>query len=250
MIDVHCHLEQKDYNNDRDEVIERCRKELKAVITSCAHPKDFDLTMQLVEKYKGFVFATVSMHPIYIKDITGKERNEFLGLIRENEDKIVGIGETGLDFHWVKEDEWREKQKQLFTESINLAKELGKPLLVHARGAFEESIDILEKNKAKNVLMHFFTEKNLLDRIIKNKWYVSVNTTVLTGKNIKKIVRDVPLEQLMLETDAPWLGNGKRNESTSVRMVAEKIAEIKKIPFEEVDKQTTENAVKFFGLTF
>jgi TatD DNase family protein len=248
MIDSHCHLEQQDYSLDREDVIEKCKKELKAVVTCCANPNDFDLTMKMVEQHKGFVFATVSIHPIYIEEIDEKEKIRFFDLVKENKNKIVGIGETGLDFK-IEDEKSREKQRQLFIEFINLSKELNLPLVIHGRQAFKETVDILEEHEAKNVLMHFFTAKELLDRIIANNWYISVNTTLLTSKNIKKIVRDIPIERILTETDAPWLGpNSQRNDPASVKLVIERIAEIKKTSFEEVDRITTENAIRFFNL--
>jgi TatD DNase family protein len=248
MIDAHCHLEQKDYEKDRDEVIKKCERELRAVITCCCHPDDFDLTMKMVEKYKNFVFATVSIHPEYIKEIEHLRVDDFLKRIEENKEKIVGIGETGLDFI-IEEPEWREKQKELFIKFIDLAKNLNLPVVIHARKAFAEAIEILEKFGAKRVLMHFFTAKELLPKVIKNGWWISVNTTLLNSKKIKKIVRDLPIEKIMTETDSPWLGpNGTRNDPTSVKFVIERIAEIKKIDFEEADNITTQNAIEFFNL--
>jgi TatD DNase family protein len=248
MIDVHCHLEQEDYAKDREEVIEKCKKELNAVITCCCHPDDFDLTMEMVEKHKNFVFATVSIHPEYIKEIEHLKVDEFFKKIEENKEKIVGIGETGLEFI-IEEPEWREKQKELFVKFINLAENLNLPLVIHARKAFAEAIEILEKFGAKRVLMHFFTAKELLPKVIKNGWWISVNTTLLNSKKIKKIVRDLPIEKIMTETDSPWLGpNGTRNDPTSVKFVIERIAEIKKIDFEEADNITTQNAIEFFNL--
>jgi TatD DNase family protein len=249
MIDCHCHLEQSDYDLDRDQVIEKCRKELKAVITSCAHPKDFDLTLKLVEKYKGFVFCTVGIHPEYIKEVDEKEKDEFLELIKENKNKINGIGEVGLDFDFIKEKEWQEKQKELFIEFISFAKELKLPLVVHSRAAYDEAVKILEQEDAKQVLMHMFGANHLVKRIIENNWYISINTIVLRSKKHKKVVRDMPIEKLLLETDSPWLGlEGKRNDPTSIKIVAEKIAEIKKLDFEEVWNTCGKNAIKFFEL--
>jgi TatD DNase family protein len=255
MIDVHCHLEQKDYDNDREEVIEKCRKELKAVITSCAHPRDFELTMRLVENHNGFVFASCGIHPEYVKDISEKEKDDFLDLIVKNKEKIVAIGETGLDYWYIKEKEWQERQKELFVELINLAKELDKPLIIHSREVFEETLDILENNDAKKVNFHMWGANQLLKRILDNGWYVSMNTIILKSKKHKKIARDIPLERLMLETDSPWLapkrlveGADERNDPTSIKIVAQKIAEIKKIDFEEVWQKCGENAVNFFNL--
>jgi TatD DNase family protein len=249
MIDVHCHLEQKDYQEDRNEIIEKLKKELKAVITCCTHPADFDLTMEMVNKYEGFVFASSAIHPIYIKEITEKEIEIFFKKIEENKNKIVAIGETGLDFK-IEEKEWQEKQKELFVKFIILSKDLNLPLVIHSRKAYAESIDVLEQYGAKKVLMHFFTQRKLLPKIIKNGWSISVNTALLASKDIKKIVRDLSLEKIMTETDSPWLGiNGQRNDPTSVKFVIEKIAEIKKMKFEEVDKITTKNAIQFFNLS-
>jgi TatD DNase family protein len=248
MIDCHAHLEQPQYDKDRDEVIERCRKELKAIITCCTHPKDFELTSQLVKKYNGFIFATAAIHPEYIKEIDESKKNEFFKNIIKSRENFVGIGETGLDFI-IEEAECREKQKKLFLDFIQFAKELNLPLVIHARKAFKETIEILEDQKVKNVLIHFFTAKELLHKVIENDWYISVNTTLLFSKKIKKIVRDMPLERILTETDSPWLGlEKKRNEPTSVKYVIEKIAEIKGMKFEDVDRITTENAIKFFKL--
>lgn len=242
-------MESKDYNKDRDSVIEDCKKELKAVITSCAHPKDFDLTMKLVEKHKNFVFCTCSIHPIYIKEITLGQKENFFNLLRENKDKITGIGETGLDYYWTKEQEWREKQKQLFREHIRLAKELDKPLVIHARESQEDCIEILEQEKAERVDLHMFGGRALLDRVLKNGWSISMNTIVLKSKNHKKIVRDMPLERMMLETDAPWLDpDGGRNTPLAIKLVAKKIAEIKKLDYVDVWKACGRNAVNFFNL--
>lgn len=249
MIDVHCHLEQEDYDKDRDEVIEKCKKELDAVITSCAHPSDFDLTLELVEKHKGFIFCTVGIHPEYIKEIKEREKDDFLDRIKENKRKIVGIGEVGLDYFWIKEDEWRKKQRELFVEFITFANDLKLPLVIHARDAFEDAIKILEQEDAKKVLMHMFGARHLLTRVIENGWMVSLNTIVLRSKKHKKIARDIPLKLLLLETDSPWLHpEGKRNTPLTVRMVAESIAEIKKISLNEVDKAITSNAISFFNL--
>lgn len=259
MIDTHCHLEQPDYDKDRDIVIENCKKHLKAVITSCANPKDFDLTLKLVKRYKGFVFATASVHPEYIKELNEEEIRVYIDKIKVNKERLVAIGETGLDYNWIRESEWREKQKQLFTRFIVLADKLSLPLVIHSRDAVEDAVEILEQHAAKRVLMHMFTSRSLLKQVIDNGWLVSVNTYMLRSKNVRKIVRDCPIDKLVLETDAPWLGIGKngkikpkekvRNKPTAVRQVAEKIAAIKKIDLEDIDKKTTANAIKFFKLS-
>lgn len=249
MIDAHCHLEQDDYNSDRDDVIEKCKKQLNAIVTCCANPDDFNLTMEMIEKYKNFIFATFSIHPIYIKDISDKQKDEFIELLINNKDKITAIGETGLDYFHVKENSWQQKQKELFIEFIGLSKELKKPLVIHSRDSMEDTINILEQEDAKNVLMHLFGARKLLQKVIENNWFISVGSIVQRSKDHKKIVRDMSFDKILLETDSPWFGQeGKRNDPTTVISVANRIAEIKKTTPEEIDKITTQNAIRFFDL--
>jgi TatD DNase family protein len=256
MIDVHCHLEQKDYDSNRDEVVEKCKKELRAVITSCAHTQDFEKTLEMTKKYNGFVFASYGIHPEYIKEISEKEIDEFIEKVRKNKDDIVAIGEIGLDFKWVQEPEWREKQKELFVRLIRLANELSKPIVVHSRDSYVETIEIMEKEGVKEADMHMFGDHHLTQRVIDNGWHISMNNIMLRSKGHKKIVKDCPLERLMLETDAPWLSPKKLTEGvdeinypTSIRTVAEKVAEVKKISFDEVWKACADNAIRFFKLS-
>jgi TatD DNase family protein len=255
MIDVHCHLEQPPYDSIREEVIEKCKKELMAVITSCAHTKDFDKTLKIVKENNGFVFASFGIHPEYIKEVSEKEIAEFIDKVRKNRDSIVAIGEIGLDYKWVVEPEWREKQKELFVRLIMLAKELGKPIVVHSRDSYEETIEIMEKEGVKEADMHMFGDHHMTQRVIDNGWFISMNNIILRSKNHKKIVKDCPMDRLMLETDAPWLsprrlteGVDDINDPTTIRTVAEKVAEVKSLSFDDIWKRCGENAIKFFKL--
>jgi TatD DNase family protein len=216
--------------------------------------------MQLVRDNPGFIFACASLHPRYVKKVTERGINEYVEAIRLQSKRFVAIGETGLDYNWITDSEGQEKQKQLFERFIALAEQLQLPLVVHSRKATEDVINILEERKAKAVQMHMFTTRSLLKRVIENGWLISVNTLLLRSKTVKRIVRDCPLEQMMLETDSPWLGIGEdgnikpknvvRNDPTAIRLVAEKIAEIKRINLEKVDNQTTQNATEFFNIHF
>ncbi len=252
MIDSHAHLEQPEFSKDRDEVIKQCKQQLKAIVTCCAQPKDFELTMQLVEKYKDFIFASCGIHPEYIKEIGSAEKDDFLEKIKENKNNIVAVGEIGLDFFWIKDKIWQKKQEELFTELIGFAKELRKPIVIHSRDAAEECIRILEQEDIKDALMHLFGEKNLIKRVADNGWLISFGPIIARSKTHKKIARDFPLESILLETDSPWFGsaNGKpaRGTPLNIKPVAEKIAEAKKITFEEVWKQCGKNSTRFFSL--
>jgi TatD DNase family protein len=247
MIDVHCHLTQPDYDADRDDVINSCEKELKAVITSSPHPATFRLALQIAEKYKDFVFVSLGLHPIYIKELKEQHVNDSINFILENRERIVGIGEIGLDYYHTKEEYWQIKQQELFREMIRFALKLKLPLVVHTRDT-ERTIEILEQEGASKVLMHLFSIKPALKRIINNNWSISIGPNIIKSKTMKKIARDMPLEKIMLETDSPWFGFGKRNTPLSIKVVTQEIAKIKKIPFEDVWQQTGENAVKFFSL--
>ena len=252
MIDCHCHLEQSDYDRDRETIIEKCRRDLQAVITSCGHPKDLNSTLDLVTKFGRFIYATAAIHPQYVREFSEIEIESFIDNIKKRREKIVGVGETGLDYYWIKEANRREEQKKLFLQFISLSHGLKLPLIIHSRDAYEETIKILEQEGPHQVVMHMFGANQLTKKIIENDWYVSMNAIVLKSKKHRKVVRDMPLTRLLLETDAPWLApegfESTRNDSTAVIFVAERVAEIKKIDLKEVDIVTSKNAIQLFGL--
>jgi TatD DNase family protein len=252
MIDSHCHLEQEDYDSDRATVIRECKERLKAVVTCCADPRDWEITEALVNEYPKFVYAIAGIHPEFIKDFEKDELKEFIEVIKKESKngKIKAIGEIGLDYYWIKDAIWRDRQKDLFIRMIELSKELNLPVVVHSRDAVMECISVLEEQgmKGKKVLMHLMGDKDFVDRIVENKWMISIGPGIIKSKETRKIARDCSLKNLLLETDSPWFGLGNRGTPLNVVRAAEKIAEIKKISVEEVEKQTDENAIEFFGL--
>jgi len=257
MIDSHCHLEQKDYNKDIEEIISKCKKEMKALITSCAHPKNFDFTIELVKKYPKFIFASFGIHPEYIKEITDKEIDEYIQKIRDNKEYVSGIGEIGLDYHWIKEPEFREKQKELFKKMISLAEELNLPIIIHSRGSDEDVLEILKYTKLK-VYWHMFGNKNLIEEIQKKAYYIGIGPLILRSKVHRKIVKTIPLDKILLETDSPWFGVPEdmnmekmfkvRGYPWNIKYAAQKIAKERNISFEEVWEQCGKNTIKFFNL--
>jgi len=252
MIDSHCHLEQEDYDSDRATVIRECKEKMRAVVTCCADPRDWELTEALTKEYPGFVYAIAGIHPEFIKDFEKGEIKAFIEVIKKaaKNKTIKAIGEIGLDYWWIKEAVLRDKQKDLFIRLIDLAKELNLPIVVHSRDAVLECISILEEHgmKGKKVLMHMMNDKSFLAKIIENGWMISIGPGILKSKDTRKIARDCPLSSLVLETDSPWFGLGNRGTPLNVFKAAEKIAEIKKISVEEVEKATDENAIEFYGL--
>lgn len=252
MIDCHCHLEQKDYDKVREQLIGQCKQKLKAIVTCCAHPRDIELTLKLARENKNFIFCAIGIHPEYIKEINDKEIDNVIKEIEKNKGFISAIGETGLDYYWVKEPEWQEKQKFLFKKFIALAKKLNLPLVIHSRNASEDTIAILEEEgmKHKKVLMHLFSDRKSLAKVIENGWLVSIGPGIQKSKDIRKVARDMPLNRIILETDSPWFAQEGQKYGTplNVKFALEKIAEIKKLSIEEIERQTDLNAVEFFNL--
>jgi len=244
------HLEQKDYDKDRDKLISEWKKKLKVIVTSCADIADWKLTKELVSKYKGFVFATAGVHPQYVNKYSDEEVGEFIKVLKKEKKNIVGIGEVGLDFHWIKDEKLREKQKEWFVKFIRLARELEIPLVVHSWSACLECVEILEEQGmiGRKVLLHMFGDNKLVERIAKNGWHVSIGPGIQRSKTTRKIARDMPLNLILMETDSPWFGDGERGTPLNVFKAAEKAAEIRRISVEELEKQTDLNATKFFGL--
>lgn len=205
--------------------------------------------MDIAEKHKGFVFATVGIHPEFVKELKADEKGQLLSKIRNGRERICAIGETGLDFWYTKEPSWQRRQQELFIELITLAKQLRKPLVVHSRDAHEQAIEILEQAGAKAVLMHLFGAHHLLPKVLDHGWFISLGPILLRSKKHKKIARDTPIQQILLETDSPWFGiEQKRGVPTNIKFVAEKIAKVHALPFETVWQTCGSNAAKFFRL--
>ncbi|MDT7858525.1 MAG: TatD family hydrolase [Candidatus Aenigmarchaeota archaeon] len=248
MIDVHCHLEHEKFRNNK-EIIQSFRKYLKAIITSSPHPKDFEYTLNLKKEFEGFVFACVGLHPEYIEEFSEETLDNFEEFVKTNKNDIISIGEIGLDYFWIKDEKLREKQKWLFEKLIEFAKSVSKPITVHIRDAYEDALKILEGIDYQKVHLHMFGGDKFLDKVLANEWKISVGPILLRSKTHKKIVKKLPLERIMLETDSPWIKiDGKESMPIDVKIVAEKIAEVKNVSLEEVERKTDENAISLFKL--
>lgn len=258
MIDTHCHLEQQIFDKDREDLMAQLRRKMSSVITVAPDPSYYDVTFDMVENNPGFLYAVAGIHPEYIGTFSDDEINKAVNKLKDNQHRLVGVGETGLDYAYIKGEDQREQQRGLFLRFIDLGKELNLPIIVHLRNGgdeadvFDDAFKILRSSDARRVHLHMFGCRRLVEDAIGLGYYISANAIVLHSKGYQKVVRDTPLERLMLETDAPWLhptlDRDKRNDPTHVRDVAEKIAEIKKISVEEVIDTTSRNAVEFYDL--
>lgn len=233
-----------------EKVVEDAKKSMTAII-NCGYPKDCEKALEISKSNEGFVFLELGLHPIDIVKMTEEEIKKYLDYIRSHANDIVAVGEIGLDRHWYPDEKHNERFREVFIKCLELAEELKKPAVLHTRKAEEECFEIVDEMKFKRVNFHFFSGSlTLAKKIIDCDYYISLTNTLENSKNSRKIAQKFPLEKLLTETDSPFLSPNppQPNVPQNVRIVLEKISEYRNIPFGEVDRITTENAVKFFGL--
>ncbi len=229
-------------------MIAKCREELAGVIVSSARYDESVKVIETCDKHPGFLFPTLGFHPTEGTDYEG-----VMELIKENESKIVGVGEVGLDYHWEKNPSKREAQKEIFQKFIDLAKSFRKPLVIHSWDAERECYEMVRESGLVCVFHCFSGSRELAEEIVKNKdFFISISTQVLFSKNNRKVAKIVPIDQLLLETDAPFLSPNKetdrRNYPWNIKLSAKKISELKFIPVEELLESAKKNAVRVFDL--
>ncbi|SOC26218.1 TatD DNase family protein [Ureibacillus xyleni] len=252
-IDTHVHLNADQYEEDLQQVIERALSaKVEKMVVVGFDRKTIERAMNLAETYE-FIYAVIGWHPVDAIDCT-EEDLQWIEQLASNK-KVVAIGETGLDYYWDKSP--KEVQQELFRKQIHLAQKLQLPIVIHNRDATGDVVKILREENAASVggVMHCFSGSVETAReCIAMNFMISLGGPV-TFKNArlpKEVAKEIPLEYLMIETDAPYLAphpyRGKRNEPSYVPLVAEEIARQKELTVEEVAQATTSNAVKFFKL--
>ncbi|MCC9090553.1 MULTISPECIES: TatD family hydrolase [Bacillus] len=253
LFDTHAHLNAEQYNEDLEQVIERAKSEkVEKIVVVGFDRSTITRAMELIEEY-DFIYAAIGWHPVDAIDMT----DEDLAWIKElsQHEKVVAIGEMGLDYYWDKSP--KDVQKEVFRRQIALAKEVNLPIIIHNRDATEDVVTILKEEGAAEVggIMHCFTGSlEIAKACMDMNFYISFGGPV-TFKNAKKpkeVVKDIPSDRLLIETDCPYLTpapfRGKRNEPSYVKYIAEQIAELREISFEELAELTTENAKKVFRI--
>jgi len=251
LIDTHCHLDFSDFDSDRDEVIKRAHDNgISQIINVGSSIAGSQRSLKLSLEYPG-VYSVVGIHPHEADSFDASLEASLSGLAKN--DKVVGIGEAGLDYF--RNHSKKENQLRLFYFQIGLAKELGLPLVIHTRCAGEDTLRMLKEAMPLRGVVHCFSgDRDFLEAILTLGFFVSFtcNITYKKSQDLRDMVRAVPLGKLMLETDCPYLSpegfRGKRNEPMQVKLLAEFIAGIKNLSLMEVAGQTTHNAVKLFAL--
>ena len=250
MIDSHCHLDHEHLAQNIQEVLSRCKiVGIEKVLTISTTLSGFPKILKIVDKYE-MIFGTFGIHP-HETNTDQVSKDKIISSIKSNS-KIIGVGETGLDFYYNNSD--KDKQITSFKNHINAALELNFPLIVHSRNAENETYEIL-KNSDKNlkVLMHCFTGSlPFASKLMELNSYFSASG-IITFKNsndLQNTFKQLPLERLLIETDSPFLApepmRGKKNEPSFVRYTLKKLSELKNITSSELDKITTQNFNRLF----
>lgn len=253
IFDSHAHLDDERFDGERDRIIARAKESgIELILNPGADLNTSLRAVNLAEKYE-MIYAAVGVHPHDVKDMDEDTIQVLRAL--SNKEKVVAIGEIGLDFYY--DHSPRELQRKWFRRQIELAKEVNLPMIIHDRDAHEETFKILKEYDAGTLgcVMHCYASSVEMAReYIKMGVYISLAGPV-TFNNARKtyeVAKEIPLEWLLVETDSPYLTpvpyRGKRNEPAYVKLVAEKIAEAKGITLEEVARQTTLNAKKLFKI--
>ena len=265
LFDSHCHLHFRQFDNDREEIIKKLRDFNIGVINIGTDLEESEKSVELAKKHPDFMWASVGLHPNdNLKENFDIDKYRKLA---KNE-SVVAIGECGFDRIRSLETDYAVRQKEIFIKQIKLAKELNKPLVLHCRpsvstqDAYEDAINIIKnflptgdppKGEKFNGVAHFFSgSKETAKKFLDLGFYISFAGPITFAPEYKEIVEFVPLNRILVETDAPFAApapyRGKRNEPAYVEFVARKIAEWKGLDFEEVAQHTAENTKKLFQI--
>jgi len=302
LFDSHTHLQFSAFNNDRDEVIKRTLDDNIWIVNVGSQKDTSKKAVDLANKYPEGVYATVGLHPIHVdknhydfQEFDGdngfnprgeKFDYDFYKNLARNE-KVVAIGECGLDYAVFareqgerlqkqasaealregglpSEEKLKDKQKEIFIKHIELAHEINKPLMVHCRQAFDDLISVLISHlsflNTPPGIIHFFTgTSDDAKKLLEMEFYFTFGGLITYNRQFDEIIKFLPLEKILLETDAPYVapepyrarlpdGQGKRNEPIYMKSTAQKMAEIKNASLEKISEQTTQNALKIFKL--
>ncbi|WP_226038383.1 TatD family hydrolase [Aquibacillus saliphilus] len=253
LFDTHVHLNVHQFDEDREEVMVRAKSAgVEYMVVVGFDHETIPKAIELAEAHSN-IYAAVGWHPVDAIDMTEKELTWLEELSKHP--KVVAIGEMGLDYHWDKSP--KDVQKEVFRKQIQLAKKVDLPIIIHNREATEDIIQLLKEEKAEEVggIMHCYSDSpEYVQECLDMNFYISLGGPV-TFKNAtlpKEVAKIVPLDRLLIETDCPFLAphpnRGKRNEPAYVKLVAEKIAELRDTTFEQISQTTTENALRFFQI--
>jgi len=243
-VDTHCHLEQGEFDSDREEVIRRALEQDIVAISSAITVEDYEKNLVIAQNHKN-VYAAFGLDPMNHTQV-----NKSLKWIQKHSSEIIAIGETGLDHYRERDHAERLKQEIVFIKMIDLSKELGLPIQVHSRSAGSAALLVLQRKDAQCVHMHAFDGKASLARNASREldYYFSIPTSVVRSPQKRKLVKAIDIERILVETDSPVLGpeKGKRNEPTNIGIALREIASILRRDEEELREIILENTLRLY----
>jgi len=252
MIDTHCHMDFKPFNEDRKETIKRATEKLTAIINSGTSLEGNKEVLKLSEEYSNFLYPTFGFHPVSSGQISDENLNLAIDYMKEHIDDILAIGEVGMDYFYVKDKQERARQREIFTKFVELANEYEVPLLIHARDCEKKAFNIVQEyDNIPRVIFHCYSGSlKTAKKIVENGYYTSFSTMICYSNHHQELALEIPIENILTETDSPYLApkRGDRNEPANVVYVVEKLAEIKEESFDTIDKITEKTAKDVFGI--
>ena len=252
IFESHAHYDAHSFDEDRENLLNSMRENgVGTIINVCAEWDSVTEVVKMAQNY-SFMYAAVGLHPDEVGDLD----EEKFGFLKEQckKKKVVAVGEIGLDYYWDKAS--HEVQKKWFIRQLELAKELDLPVIIHSREAAEDTLNIMRKHAQglRGVIHCFSYSKELAEEYVKMGFHIGIGgvVTFRNGKKLKEVSQIIPLERILLETDCPYLApepyRGKRNSSLYIPYIAQAVADIKGITYEEVVAQTEKNAKELFGI--
>ena len=252
IFETHAHFDDEAYDKDRDTLLKSLNFHgVEGLVNVGASMASSKKSIELAKEYP-FIYAAVGVHPEHVGELKEETLKELEEMAKE--EKVVAIGEIGLDYYY--DDVPREIQKKWFKEQLELAVKVAKPVIIHSREAAFDTMEIMKEYQGKLTgIIHCFSySKECADFFVKSGYYLGIGgvVTFSNAKKLKEVVKEVPLDRIVLETDCPYLTptpyRGKRNSSHYLPYVAEEIAKIKEIPVEEVIRITNENAKRVYEI--
>ena len=253
IFESHAHYDDEAFHDDRDELLkELLSKNISHIINVWASVESSRASIALAEKYEQ-VYAAIGVHPSEAYELNDASYALLKDLAKHP--KAVAIGEIGLDYYWEKDENAQKLQQHWFSRQMELARELGLPVIIHSRDAAEDTMCVMQECRAQEIpgVVHCYSySPELAKEFVRLGYYIGVGgvVTFKNSKKLKETVQQIPLERILLETDCPYMApepfRGKRNNSAYLHYVADKIAELRGITAEEVEQVTWENAMRLF----
>ncbi len=252
IFDTHAHYDDEQFDTDRDELLNTMAENgVGTIVNVSAAYESCERVVRMAQRYP-FMYAAVGVHPDEVGSLDDEKFDGLKKLFKN--DKVVAVGEIGLDYYW--DNESHKLQKEWFIRQLELARELNLPINVHSREAAQDTMQVIkEYGKGLDGVIHCYSySKEMAQEYVKMGFFIGIGgvVTFKNARRLKETAETVPLSAIVLETDCPYLApepyRGKRNDSSLIKYTAEKIAEMKGITYEEVVRRTEENARKLYRL--